>query len=696
MAELSPGQIQEISTIVDRVVERRLSGGNPQSPRRDNPDSPVNSVRWDAGVNNMLNSFGKMTLGMYDTTDAVADFKKIVTAFGPDSPFKNVVGGIIDTVGNVGVAMNRSMMDSAKSGFTFAQNLGLYDVMVLSARMNLKEWNNLIRESGTQIAGLATDANKAGLLFLSAAKQLQEDPDARRAIIAGTATVEEFNTALRMVSQGAKFNNLSEAQARQNMAESARGLVFELDMMAKLTGKSRERMAKDIEEQNATAQMRLRIASMTVEERDAYLKNQAIISQLPKQAQELLTAYMTGGLRNTRDRENAAAFTGTNIESIVRQVAAIRGTSPESDDQRRILTARLQEELAAVGANKKLLEQMSVLAGTDNAMAQKMGAVFADLADASASASKRQQEAFERGETMSQYITKLYEESLARIKRVGEKPVTDEEKAAAASRALQALETKVRDLQVGAAVNFTDKLNNVAGDLITNFGGLKTATEPFTTEMFQNMGSKLESFYRSLGGTGETITPQDRTNPMRQRREQALTPVTPVFETQPRAPTGENPVPDRFTGSKVATGDWFENFGAGKLMKLHGSEAVVPQEKIGEFVKDMVARTPSLIADLQGNLKSTLSEAKASMPTADTFKDMFSNIKLPETTASTAQSGVVSSSTFASSTQNTDIMTELVKGMNQLNIRVERLITAVEEGADKNARATKSKGNVLA
>jgi hypothetical protein len=480
------------------------------------------------------------------------------------------------------------------------------------------------------------------------------------------------------------------------MADSAKGLVFELDMMARLTGKSRERMAKDIEEQNATAQMRLRIASMTKEEHDAYLKNQVVVQGLPKAAQELLTAYQTGGLRNARDRDNAAAFTGTNIEGIIKQVAAIKTDTPEAQDQRRQLLAQMQQELIAIGANKDRLQNMSVLAGTDNAQAQRMGQVWADLADRSALAIKQQDEAAGRGETMATYITRIYEEAMDRIKKVGTEPKTPEEKGAATSQALNALETKIKDLNVASAVLFVDKLNTAGGELAANFQGMESATRPFTTEAFKNIGPNLKTWMESLGYTGETITPQDRNNPMREdtirRLNNGNRPSTP-----PANAPQENPIPSNARGTKDTFGDWFaKDWGNGGLSKLHGVEAVVPQEKIGEFIKDMVAKTPTLLSDLQGNLKSTLSEARSSMPTTDTFKDMFSNIKFPDLPTATDGTRSVSNNSFASTSQTGEVMTELARGINQLNMRVERLIAAVEDGADKNVRATKTKGNVLA
>jgi hypothetical protein len=41
-------------------------------------------------------------------------------------------------------------------------------------------------------------------------------------------------------------------------------------------------------------------------------------------------------------------------------------------------------------------------------------------------------------------------------------------------------------------------------------------------------------------------------------------------------------------------------------------------------------------------------------------------------------------------------MNDLSQGIIQLNMRMERLIAAVEDGADKTARAAKGKGNLLA
>jgi hypothetical protein len=41
-------------------------------------------------------------------------------------------------------------------------------------------------------------------------------------------------------------------------------------------------------------------------------------------------------------------------------------------------------------------------------------------------------------------------------------------------------------------------------------------------------------------------------------------------------------------------------------------------------------------------------------------------------------------------------MSAMASGIDQLNMRIERLITAVEDGSSKSVRALKSQGNMIA
>jgi hypothetical protein len=68
------------------------------------------------------------------------------------------------------------------------------------------------------------------------------------------------------------------------------------------------------------------------------------------------------------------------------------------------------------------------------------------------------------------------------------------------------------------------------------------------------------------------------------------------------------------------------------------------------------------------------------------------DFKMPDMASISSNTSAPSSSV---NDQNT-ITTDLTKGIDQLNMRMERLIAAVEDGADKNVKAVRSKGNILA
>jgi hypothetical protein len=103
------------------------------------------------------------------------------------------------------------------------------------------------------------------------------------------------------------------------------------------------------------------------------------------------------------------------------------------------------------------------------------------------------------------------------------------------------------------------------------------------------------------------------------------------------------------------------------------------------------------LGDLQVDMRSALSNIRSSMPTTGQFQEMFSSITLPSMPAVQQASNQSTSSIFAGDqTTRSDANTELIRGIEGLNMRVERLISAVEDGAEKNVRAVKSTGNLIA
>jgi hypothetical protein len=141
-------------------------------------------------------------------------------------------------------------------------------------------------------------------------------------------------------------------------------------------------------------------------------------------------------------------------------------------------------------------------------------------------------------------------------------------------------------------------------------------------------------------------------------------------------------MPQKSSGSLGTVGKFIEDFGAGTLAMLHGREGVVTEGQLKNLVSDTFnlgqssinpkSIVTAMLEELSGGIQSAEGAAGAAAQQAPT--------------AAVAQPQVIIP----------PAMNDLAQGINQLNMRMERLIAAVEDGANKTARAAKGKGNLLA
>jgi hypothetical protein len=139
-------------------------------------------------------------------------------------------------------------------------------------------------------------------------------------------------------------------------------------------------------------------------------------------------------------------------------------------------------------------------------------------------------------------------------------------------------------------------------------------------------------------------------------------------------------MPKKSTGSLGTVGKYIEDFGTGTLAMLHGREGVITEDQLKTLVSQTFSMgqssinpkslVGSMIEELTGGVKTAEGQAAATAQPAPA-------VAQPQMIIPPA-------------------MNELAQGINQLNMRMERLISAVEDGANKTARAAKGKGNLLA
>jgi hypothetical protein len=129
-------------------------------------------------------------------------------------------------------------------------------------------------------------------------------------------------------------------------------------------------------------------------------------------------------------------------------------------------------------------------------------------------------------------------------------------------------------------------------------------------------------------------------------------------------------------------GKFIEDFGAGTLAMLHGREGVVTEAQL----KNLVSETFSL-GQSSVNPKSIVSAM---------IEELSGGIKSAEGAAGAAAQSAPAAAVAQPQVIIPPAMNDLSQGIIQLNMRMERLIAAVEDGANKTARAAKGKGNLLA
>jgi hypothetical protein len=577
-------------------------------------------------------------------------------------------GSALLKVGNEFIAINTSLNDVAKSGYNFDRNLGTFTAAVTSARMSVPEFQNFVRENGRALGGLAGTANDSAQLFLRIGKGLAETTVVRDLQATGMG-FDEFNKILAISTANRRGDDLRSKSSQIAVIESATAMATEMDNVARLTGISRQEQQKAIEAQMKKNEVEIATMAMDDNERTAFEAQTASLSRYGKSVQDVFTALSTGGLRTAEDTAKAAAI-GPEFTRLATELAAAnKDTSAGAEDRRRAIKAQMDNELLRIANDKDELRNRAALA-TSGGEFGKQQAEFVVGAKAYAAALKNIERDAEKAGISVQEQRRRVEAEFAKDRRdAGEgKGLPGTEVASMLNRA----DALIKDASAGVALNFKG-INDNLTKTIPGLDALNSALKPFTVRDTQNFVDKLKEAVGPDNRGGKTRTPD-------------LTGGTPPATTPP-APNREA------LGSKDVFGDWF-NGPRNRLSYIAEDEleATVPLSKVKQFIGDMSKKMPDVLTDARQGMSSSLSEARSTMPDMKSMQSMFEGFKMPDMAS-------ISSNTTAPSTtisdQNT-VITDVAKGINDLNMRMERLISAVEDGADKNVKAVRSRGNILA
>ena len=377
--------------------------GDTSAPKS-STDLNIDSLK--AKFGNLVGEVSPLVIGFNRLTTGATAAETALQAIGKVSSLIPGLSGFGSAIGEAGMALlkNKSQMDEAGKMGLGGNNLGLYNQQVAQLGVTTTEYNQLMKNYGNNINGLAGSAQRSGEMFAKLGSDVRDSGTGRQLQQLGVSTEELAQITALSAINGKKLAAQGTEDYKKQTA-AAQELAQQITETSLITGMNREAITKSVEAETKKPGVMLAMLQMDQDQKNSFLKTQSQLASLGPSVQSLASEIVTGGVRT---KEGIATMTalGPAGEELQRAVKLQQGLSADaSAEQKRqakeavdMATAKVNERIAskefaqiANTATGETASQMLKIASENKGVQTQMAAVAEANGDL-AKATKAQRE----------------------------------------------------------------------------------------------------------------------------------------------------------------------------------------------------------------------------------------------------------------------------------------------------------------